>query len=92
MKKFAAAAVLIIFIFAIQVTYINYRLEQKLNTIEQAQQNILTKVWSLERRSEQVRQILQEEPINPTDKHNLLLTSDDPSKQKYDQQKMEGIN
>ena len=74
------------------MTYINYRLEQKLNTIEQAQQNILTKVWSLERRAEQVKQILEENPIHPPEKHNLLLTSDDLSKQKDDQQKMEGIN
>ena len=75
MKKIATGVFLIIFIFAVEVVYINYRLEHKLDAIKLNQQNILTKVYSLERSTSQVNQVvnqaLQKQQLNSKDKDNL---------------------
>jgi len=96
MKKIATAVFLILFIFAAEVAYINYRLEHKLDTLELSQQNILTKVYSLERNTVQIKQSVQQalkkHKLNPIDKHNFLFTNSELLIKKYGQQKMEGIN
>jgi len=96
MKKITAALFLIIFICVAMITYINYRLEQKLVDIQIQQQNILTKVYSLERQAEMVsqtvRQTLKKQQLSPHKKSNFLLTSSKQSDNKNNQQKMGGIN
>jgi hypothetical protein len=80
----------------VMVAYINYRLEQKLVDIQIKQQNILTKVYSLERQTElvhqTVRQTLQKQQLSPQKKSNFLLTSNNQSKNKNNEQNMESIN
>ena len=96
MKKVATGFLLIIFTFVVEVTYINYRLEQKLDNLELSQQNILTKVYALERSTTHVKQTLQQalqkQQLNPEDKHKFLLTNIEIKDINKAGQKMEGIN
>ena len=96
MKKVATGFLLIIFIFVVEVTYINYRLEQKLDNLELSQQNILTKVYALERSTTHVKQTLQQalqkQQLNPEDKHKFLLTNIEIKDINKAGQKMEGLN
>ena len=96
MKKIATGIFLILFLFAVEVTYINYRLEQKLNSLELSQQNILTKVYALERTTTQVnqtvRQVLQKQNNSPTNQQNFLLTESQSSELKNIQEKQKVIN
>jgi hypothetical protein len=96
MKKIATGALLIILVIAVQATYLNYRLEQKLAAIEQHQQNILTKVYSLERSTVQVKQniqqALQKQYLNPRRKSSLLLTSSQQNDKINYKSKVEDIN
>lgn len=96
MKKIATGIFLILFLFAVEVTYINYRLEQKLNSLELSQQNILTKVYALERTTTQVnqtvKQVLQRQNNSPTSQPNFLLTESQSSELKNIQEKLKVIN
>ena len=96
MKKIATGIFLILFLFAVEVTYINYRLEQKLNSLELSQQNILTKVYALERTTTQVnqtvKQVLQQQNNIPTSQPNFLLTESQSSELKNIQEKLKVIN
>ena len=80
MKKITIGAFLFILLITVQVMYINYRLEQKLDNIQLNQQNILTQVYSLERSTQQttlaVSQILQKQQLT-SKKQNLLLTNNE---------------
>lgn len=77
MKKIAAGIFLVIFIFAVEVTYINYRLNQKLDSLELSQQNISEKIYSLERTTTQVNQTFRNalQKKNSPRQHNFLLTN-----------------
>ena len=96
MKKIAIGALLIILIIAIQVTYLNYRVQQKLADIEQNQQNILTKVYSLERSTAQmqqsVRQALEKQQLSSKKQHPFLLTDSHPEKKDKENLKVADIN
>ena len=96
MKKIATGIFLILFLFAVEVTYINYRLEQKLNSLELSQQNILTKVYALERTTTQVnqtvKQVFQQQNNSPTNQPNFLLTESQSSELKNIQEKLKVIN
>ena len=96
MKKIAAGVFIILILFAVEVTYINYRLEQKLDSIKQNQQNILTKVYSLERTTTQVnqtiQQVLQKQNSYPNTQQNYLFTTTDSKKIDLSQKKQKVIN
>ena len=96
MKKIATGVFLIIFIFAVEVTYINYRLEQKLDALELYQQNILKKVYSLERTTFQTNQTLQQviynQKSNTDSQQNFLLTDTSFPDKNKDELKWVGIN
>ena len=96
MRKIATGVFLIIFIFAVEVTYINYRLEQKLDALELNQQNISKKVYSLERTTFQINQTLQQtlqkQNSNPNNQQIFLLTNTVLPDSDDDELKWAGIN
>ena len=66
MKKITIGAFLFILLITVQVMYINYRLEQKLDNIQLNQQNILTQVYSLERSTQQTTTFYYEFAVSAT--------------------------
>jgi len=96
MKKITIGAFLFILLIIVQVMYINYRLEQKLDNLQLTQQNILTKVYALERSTQQVTQsvdqVLQKQQLNPIKKSNLLLTNNETFSVRMDKYKAQDID